>query len=156
MLHGIEHLRTNRTRAPSPVFNLPNVAALGVGFGAVGYPLATRTTLPAWGILLLALTGGALAISGMIVLLAKWALRGRKAQSQLEAEDIQGQLAVVTSEITSDRTGRISYGEAGVETEYDARSIGSHRLPVGTEVVIDHIEDGIAIVEEWAVVEARL
>jgi hypothetical protein len=29
-------------------------------------------------------------------------------------------------------------------------------LPAGAEVVIDRIEDGVAYVEEWAVVERRL
>jgi hypothetical protein len=34
--------------------------------------------------------------------------------------------------------------------------MGTKALPVGTDVVIDRIEDGVAFVEEWAVVEQRL
>ncbi|MEO8910233.1 MAG: hypothetical protein ABI408_08400, partial [Gemmatimonadaceae bacterium] len=65
MLQGVEYARRNRSRAPSAFFNLPAIAAFAVGFGAVGYPLVTRTRLPSWAVLLIAIGGGALAISGM-------------------------------------------------------------------------------------------
>src|SRR5437763_9199038 len=106
MLHGVEHLRRNRSRAPSPFFNFPAIAAFCVGFGAAGYPLSTRTTLPAWGALLIAIASGGLALSGMITLLAKWALRGVSDSLGTEQE-IQGQLAIVTAEITSGSPGEI-------------------------------------------------
>src|SRR4051812_27624957 len=76
MLHGVEHLRRNRTRAPSPFFNFPAIAAFAAGFGAVGYPLSSRTRLPAWAVLVIAIASGALVTSGIITLLATWALRG--------------------------------------------------------------------------------
>src|SRR2546429_4574725 len=47
------HTRPNRSRAPSPFVNLPTLAAFALGFGAVGYPIASRTQLPAWAILLI-------------------------------------------------------------------------------------------------------
>ena len=74
-----------------------------MGFGAVGYPLASRTRLPAWGIILIAIGGGALAITGMITLLARWALRGLPVPLLLDDHEIQGQLAVVTRDITPAR-----------------------------------------------------
>src|SRR5437868_8340842 len=86
MLHGVEHTRRNRSRAPSPFFNLPAVAALAVGFGAAGYPLATRTEWSTWVVLLVAVVAGALAAGGMILLLARWALRGNPEQA-LAGED---------------------------------------------------------------------
>ena len=156
MLHGIEHLRTNRSRAPSPFFNLPSLAAFGVGFGAVGYPLSTRTVLPLWADFLLALAGGALGVSGMIVLLAKWALRGATTRSGLDPDEIQGQLAIVTREVSPSEPGTIAYESDGGRIECSARTIGSGRLLIGTEVVIDHLENGVAFVEEWSAVEARL
>jgi hypothetical protein len=158
MLHGVEHARRkrNRSRAPSPFFNLPAVAAFAVGFGAVGYPLASRTILPTWGIILIAIGGGALAITGMITLLARWALRGRSASLTSEDHEIQGQLAVVTRDILPSATGEISYEHLGRREVVPARSLGIKAVPSGSDVVIDRIENGVAFVEEWSVVELRL
>lgn len=158
MLHGVEHARRkrNRLRAPSPFFNLPAVAAFAVGFGAVGYPLASRTRMPVWAMLLIAIGGGALAITGMITLLARWALRGLSASSLLDEHEIQGELAVVTRDITPTREGEISYEHFGRRAVVPARSLGATVIPTGSDVVIDRIEDGVAFVEEWSVVEQRL
>jgi len=158
MLHGVEYARRrrNRSQRPSAFFNLPAVAAFAVGFGAVGYPLASRTILPAWAIVLIAIAGGALAITGMITLLAQWALRGLAAPFSAEEYEIQGQLAVVTREITPAGEGEISYDRLGKRELVPARSLGTKKLATGSEVVIDRIEDGVAFVEEWAVVEQRL
>lgn len=158
MLHGVEYARRrrNRSRAPSPFFNLPAVAAFAVGFGAVGYPLASRTRLPAWAIILIAIGGGALAITGMITLLARWALRGLAAPFSSEDQEIQGTLAVVTREITPAGEGEISYEHLGKHELTLARSLGVTAISSGSEVVIDRIENGVAFVEEWAVVEQRL
>ena len=109
-----------------------------------------------WGILLIAVAAGALAISAMITLLAQWAFRGMPAPSAGDYEEIQGQLAVVTRDITASVPGEISYGYVGKEIRVPARSIGTKLLVLGSDVVIDRIEDGVAYVEEWAVVEQRL
>ena len=158
MLHGVEYARRrqNRSRAPSPFFNLPAVAAFAVGFGAVGYALASRTRLPAWAVILIAVGGGALAITGMITLLARWALRGVTGPLSSEDQEIQGTLAVVTKEITPEREGEISYEHLGRREVTLARSLGVTAISLGSEVVIDRIENGVAFVEEWSVVEQRL
>lgn len=158
MLHGVEYARRarNRSHAPSAFFNLPAVAAFTTGFGAVGYPLASRTELPAWGVILIAIGGGALAITGMITLLARWALRGLPASFSPDDHEIQGTFAVVTVDITAARPGEISYDYSGKRELVPARSLGASVVPSGSEVVIDRIEDGVAFVEEWAVVEQRL
>jgi hypothetical protein len=158
MLHGVEYARRrrNRSRAPSAFFNLPAVAAFAVGFGAVGYPLVSRTRLPGWGIILIAISGGALAITGMITLLARWALHGLSAPFASDDHEIQGQLAVVTRDITPTQEGEISYEHLGMRELTPARSLGASVVPKGSEVVIDRIEDGVAFVEEWIVVEQRL
>ena len=127
-----------------------------MAFGAVGYPLASRTKLPAWGNLLIATGGGAVAIAGMITLLARWALRGLPAPFSSEDPEIQGQFAVVTRDITPARQGEISYEYLGRRELVPARSLGANAIPAGSEVVIDRIEDGVAYVEEWDVVEQRL
>ncbi|HEV2715858.1 MAG TPA: hypothetical protein VGU64_11390 [Terriglobales bacterium] len=155
MLHGVEYTRPNRSRAPSPFFNLPTLAAFAVAFGAVGYPVASHTNLPTWGVLLIATASGALAISAMITLLASWALRGVAAGSADEHE-IQGQLAIVTRDIDTATPGEIRYELLGREIKVPAKTLSAKPLSAGAEVVIDRIENGIAFVEEWAVVEQRI
>jgi membrane protein implicated in regulation of membrane protease activity len=156
MLHGVEHARRNRSRAPSPFFNLPATAAFAVGFGAVGYLLVSRSRLPSWAILLIAIGSGALAISGMITLLARWALSNVAGRSSAEGDEIQGQPAIVTQAITIAGAGEISYEHLGRQLHISARALSEKPLSIGEEVVIDRIENGIAFVEEWSVVEQRL
>ena len=156
MLHGVEHTRRKTSRAPSPFFNLPALAAFAVGFGAVGYLVASRTRLPAWGVLLIAIASGVLAISGTITLLASWALRGVAARSAADEHEIQGQLAVVTRDIAPFAPGEITYELLGQEVKVPAKTLSAKPLSVGAEVVIDRIENGIAMVEEWAAVERRI
>ena len=156
MLHGVEYTRPKRSRAPSPFFNLPALAAFAVGFGAVGYPVASRTGLAAWGVLLIAAGSGALAMSGMITLLASWALRGVKANSTADEYEIQGQLAIVTRDIGATVPGEIRYELLGREIRVPAKTLTEKPLSAGAEVVIDRMENGIAFVEEWAVVEQRI
>jgi hypothetical protein len=155
MLHGVEHLRRNRTRAPSPFFNLPAIAAFAVGFGAVGYPLSSRTCLPGWAVLAIAAASGAVATSGIITLLATWALRGVSGATT-EEDEIQGQLALVTREITASAPGEISYEQSGRTVTVPARALTGSSVALGADVVIDRIEQGVALVEEWATVEQRL
>jgi hypothetical protein len=92
----------------------------------------------------------------MITLLAQWALRGLSAPFSVEDYEIQGQLAVVTRDISPAREGEISYDRLGKRELVPARSLGATAVAAGSEVVIDRIEDGVAFVEEWAVVEQRL
>jgi hypothetical protein len=155
MLHGVEHARRNRSKAPSAFVNLPAIAAFAVGFGAAGYPLATRSRLPSWGILLIALGSGAFAITGMITLLARWALRDAAPLSD-QHDEIQGQLAVVSQEIAAGGAGEIAYELLGRQLRIPARALSQRSMSIGVEVVIDRIENGMAFVEEWSVVEQRL
>lgn len=155
MLHGVEHTRPNRTRAPSPFFNLPSYAAFGFGFGVVGYLLSSRTRLAGWAVLLIAIIAGAVAVTGMVTLLATWALRGVTVGPG-DDHEIQGQLALVTRAIRSDSSGEISYEAFGKKVKIPASTISAKQLPVGAEVVIDRVENGVAMVEEWAVVEQRI
>lgn len=108
-----------------------------------------------WGVLLIAIGSGALAISGMITLLARWALRGVRTPPG-EDDEIQGQLAIVSREISLAGTGEISYERLGKHLRIPARALSEKLVPVGADVVIDRIENGVAFVEEWAAVEQRL
>jgi hypothetical protein len=70
--------------------------------------------------------------------------------------EIQGQLATVTKDIQSGSSGEIRYEALGKQVRVAAIAISGNRLPAGSDVVIDRIENGVAMVEEWAVVEQRL
>jgi hypothetical protein len=155
MLHGVEHARRNRSKAPSAFINLPAIAAFAVGFGAAGYPLVTRSRLPSWATLLIAVGSGSLAITGMITLLARWALRDA-APLSAQQDEIQGQLAVVSQDIVAGGTGEIAYELLGRQLRIPARALSDRPMSIGAEVVIDRIENGVAFVEEWSVVEQRL
>jgi hypothetical protein len=155
MLHGVEYTRRNRERAPSPFFNIPSIAAFAVAFGAVGYPLVSRTRMSSLAIVLLATATAVVATTGMVILLARWALAGGHGVTP-DAEDIQGLFAVVSRDITPQVHGEISYEYSGRRVRAPARTIGNISLPAGSEVVIDRIEDGVAFVESWAAVEGRL
>ena len=155
MLHGVERWRRRRSRRPSAVLNPPTVAALAVGVGASGYLLSSRSNLSHIAILVISLHIGAAALAGMIVLMAKWALR-RPASIHSDEDDVNGQVATVTRAITAEEPGEITWDAWDKKHFLPARSLGQDEIPVGTEVVIDVVEDGVARVELWAVVERRL
>src|SRR5215204_3435206 len=106
MLHGASRWR-RRSGTPSPVVNPPTIAALTAGFGAGGYLLFTHTSMNRWVVLVIAIAIGAVAFAAMTVLMAKWALR--QPASIHEEEDVNGQVARVTREISAGDTGEITY-----------------------------------------------
>ena len=122
--------------------------------GATGYILVTRTGVGLWTILVIALMIAAAATASMIVLMSKWALPYSGVESFDEL--IQGQLARVTRQISTLGTGEISFDADGVIHTFPAQSINGAEIPSDAEVVIDTVENGIARVEPWSEVEARL
>lgn len=154
MLHGVERWRRQSGR-PSPVLNPPSVAALLACFGASGY-LLTRTTLGPLAVLLISIAAGGAALTGMIVLMAKWALRTPAHPVTPEEEEVHGQVATVSRTITPLEPGEITYYAWDAEHVVPAQSVDGSTVPEGTEVVIEAVEGGIARVELWSVVEQRL
>lgn len=156
MLHGVERWRRRKSARPSAVINPPTVAALAVGVGTTGYLLTTRTTFTALPVVALSLIAGAVSLAGMIVLMAKWALRPPADGTIHVEEDIHGQIATVTHAIGPYTDGEIEYFAWERHHILPASSLGSISIPEGTEVVIDSIDNGVARVELWSVVETRL
>jgi hypothetical protein len=155
MLHGIERWTRRRSKKPSAVLSPPTVAALAIGIGASGYLLSSKTSLSAFVVLIIALIIGAGAVSGMITLMAKWALRSN-VPIHSDEDDINGQVATVTRDIVPGNPGEISWYAWEKQHVLPAVAIGDDVITSGTEVVIDVIEDGVARVELWSVVERRL
>lgn len=156
MLHGVEQWRRKRSDRPSAVFNPPAVAALAVGVGASGYLLTTRTGLGALLVVALSVAIGITALAGMIVLMAKWALRASATPQLTAEEDTNGQIAVVIRTITPESGGEIEYFAWNKKHVLPAEAVDASVIPEGTEVVIDSIENGVARVELWSIVESRL
>lgn len=155
MLHGMQRWHRKRTQNPSAVLNPPTVAALAAGFGAGGYLLQTRTTLSSPVVFLLALVIGVAAHFTMTLLMARWALRELPAPLS-EEEDISGQVATVTKEVSRNEPGEISWVAWNRAHVLPATGVSDDSIPVGSEVVIDVVENGIARVELWSIVESRL
>jgi membrane protein implicated in regulation of membrane protease activity len=69
---------------------------------------------------------------------------------------LQGSLGRVVVAIGSGGSGQISLESSGHQQVIPARAVDDQVMAVGTEVVIERIEDGVAYVEDWATVEKRL
>jgi membrane protein implicated in regulation of membrane protease activity len=69
---------------------------------------------------------------------------------------LQGHPASVTRGIPADGEGEIVYEADGRSWTVRARSWDGAPIGAGTEVAIERVEDGVAYVEAWAEVEARL
>jgi hypothetical protein len=155
MLHGVEKNRGAVISRPAPHLNLPALAGLMVVFGAVGYLLVRNTGLSSLVMSVIAAASGVAGWIGMTFLMAKWALRPSD-NSHDEAEEVQGQLAVVVNPIGPTTEGSIRYERNGKTHEVAARNLSEGHLPRGADVVIDRFEADVAIVEDWAAVEQRL
>ena len=154
MLHGMGHWK-RRSGKQSPAVNPPTVAAMLIGLGVTGYLIATRANLGVVATLALSAATGAASFTGMTFLMAKWALRGSE-PTALSAEEVNGQVATVSRTITPDEPGEIAYFAWDENHVLPARSIDGSTIAEGTEVVIDTVENGVARVELWSVVEQRL
>lgn len=155
MLHGVEQWRRRKSTRPSAVVNPPTFAALAAGFGAGGYLLATRSSLRPSVVFLLALIIGVAAHVVMTVLMGRWAFR-ESAPSLSAEDDINGQVATVTKAIFPGTPGEISWVAWGRTHVMPATGMRDASISPGTEVVIDIVQDGVAQVELWTVVESRL
>lgn len=158
MLHGTVRAGggPGDIRFPIAGFNAPVIGAALAGLGAAGYLLTKYSQHGTIAIIIVSLVAAAVGWIGMTILMAKWALRGSLNDPHEEIEELQGTVATVTRAISPTELGEISYSFRGAPTRVAARSIAGDAVPAGTEVVIDHIENDIADVELWSVVEQRL
>ena len=104
----------------------------------------------------------ALAMSAAAAMLAawvrSWALDPR---APVDPDDdpryvVQGLPALVTRAIAAARAGEVTWRRDGRTEVTPARSIDGADVAEGTDVVIERLEDGVAWIETWGQVEARL
>lgn len=153
------HERTtehNPAAEPSPLFNLASIAAFSVGFGLTGYFVARYTSWPLVAQVIAACVDGALALIAQSLLISHWAIPGARADHIDERYFLQGTLAHITRDVPANGEGILHYSLDGQECDLPARDMDGGAIALGTEVVIDRVENGVAFVELWSRVEARL
>lgn len=169
MLHGVERGPAPSARAPHeatgahdprteprPLVNRQNVAACLTVFGAAGYLLLRFSPLGSLAVLALAALAGAAAFGLSGVLLNAWALPSARREVVDDRYLMQGHPATVTQAIPAGGDGEIAYESDGRRWMVTARSWDGAAIERGAEVAIDRVEGGVAFVEQWAQVEARL
>ena len=166
MLAGIDRQRRRRQR--TPILNYPTVGAFFTLTGAIGYLLSRYSSLSPAVTALIALLVGLAAGGGMLGLVAGWAIPSAARDVEDERYRLQGFLGRVTRAIGAadssaaaeapDTTplGEISFVHDGIHSVSPARSLDGQRIELGTDVVIERIEDGIAYVESWSRIEKEL
>lgn len=167
MIRGVERIGT-RGRSPeldalgrpigTPRFALsaPTAGAFATVFGVTGYMLWRYT---AWSVGTQVLIGVIAALLGAVVgsvAVARWATQAAEHDVVDERYLLQGHPAQVVSPIDSLQSGGIAYLVGDKRYEAVAQSVDGTPVDVGTEVVIDRVENGIAYVEPWTQVEQRL
>jgi membrane protein implicated in regulation of membrane protease activity len=133
-------------------------AAVGflIMFGVASYLLTRHDTLsPATGAVVASLIGVVFA-----AIVTKIAIATARLRPEHDPDDpryvLQGRVGVVTTAIPAGGEGMIRYEDVGSVPTVRARDIGGGAIAAGQEVCIERVEDGVAHVELWALVEQRL
>ena len=165
MLFGVEKRRVpgdGISGAPTigARLTVPNVAAFAAASGAMGYLLRHYSSLGTVAVFIIAAAAGVAGVIGASLLVARWALPAVAAEVVDERYLLQGHPARITR-VISDPTGaasayEIAYEEAGTTHVLRAQSIEGTELAPASDVVIERVEDGVAYIEAWSVVERRL
>jgi membrane protein implicated in regulation of membrane protease activity len=158
MFFGAERRRRARPRADAMPLRRSEPAGVAflLMFGVAGYLLTRHGALSgAAGAGVAALLGAAWA-----ALVARVAIAMARLKPEHDPEDpryqLQGHVAVVTVAIPGEGEGTISYVEGADRRSCRARAIDGGAIAEDLEVCIERVEDGVAFVERWDLVEARL
>jgi membrane protein implicated in regulation of membrane protease activity len=134
----------------------PAIVAFLLMFGVAGYLLTRHRTMSATGGAGLALLLGVL----WAALVTRLAIATAQVTPEHDPDDprflLQGHVAVVTQAIPAEGEGAIAYGEGDGHRILPARAIDESAIAEGLEVCIERVDGGVAFVEPWAMVEARL
>ena len=75
---------------------------------------------------------------------------------EFDPEVLTGHIARVTGAISAAAAGAVAYTLEGRRHVVAAMSLDGSPIQAGVDVVIERIEDGLAFVERWEVVEGRI
>lgn len=158
MIAGVPRVEDGRgiPAGSAPRTILPMLGAMCTGGGVAGY-LSGRSPALGAGVRTAIVLGAALGAA----VAARWLVRVAFAAPSADPEDdpryrYQGHVARMTQAITTDARGRVVFEIDGQHFDLAAQSIDGATIAAGTEVVIERIDDDLATVERWAVVEERL
>lgn len=154
MLGGID--RKQRHGAWVKYLNLPTAGAAAALFGIVGYPLAKYSSLSIPAMLAIAGASAAAAAALMVAIIAGWAVPSAALHVEDPRYALQGHPARVSQSITTTHAGEIFFEHDGARRTVPALGLEGAAISVGTEVVIERIEDGVAHVELWSNIEREL
>lgn len=165
MLYGIErttvppgqvfHVGDARPARPKLRLSIPVLGAFALVFGVVGYLLLRNGAAGPRAVAI------AFAVGLVAAIAAAWgSVAWARVVPEHDVDDpryvLQGHLAHVTRRIEDGVDGEIAF-EVGTERRVvRARALESGSMDVGTEVVIERIENDVAWVEPWVEVERRL
>ena len=156
MFFGAERRRRGSANALPLRRSEPAIIGFLLMFGVAGYLLTRRATVsPGTGVLIAALLGLVWA-----VLVTRLAVATARLQPEHDPEDprfaLQGHVAVVSAAIPADGEGTITFSDAGAQRTVRARTVDGSAIAGGEEVCIERLEDDVAFVEVWGIVEQRL
>lgn len=155
MFFGAERLRPAPGALPLRRSEPAIVAFLAI-FGLAGYLLTRQARFGALGTFATA-TVVALIVAAAITRIAIAAARMKPEHDPDDPRYVhQGRVAIVTDSIPAGGEGRIRFENAGAAQSLPARDIGDGAILAGQEVCIERIDDGVAHVELWSLVERRL
>lgn len=80
----------------------------------------------------------------------------KKPRVQDDPEVLTGHIARVTAAISAAAAGAVAYTLEGMRHDVAAMSLDGSPIQAGVDVVIERIENGLAFVERWEVVEGRI
>ena len=156
MLYGVERHRpagdgSPRSFSASPALISTFCFVVGVaGYVCIRFGVSLAAT---W---LAAIGLGVVATYAASQIIAAWWTVVPEHDVDDERYVLQGSLGRVVAAIAADTAGEISLESSGHKQVLPARGIDDQSMAVGTEVVIERIENGVAYVEDWATVEKRL
>jgi len=80
----------------------------------------------------------------------------RRPRVEFDPEVLTGHIARVTAAISAAAAGAVAYTLEGKRHVVAAVSLDGGPIQAGVDVVIERIENGLAFVERWEVVEGRI
>lgn len=156
MFFGAERRRQRRPDGMPLRRSEPAIVAFLLMFGIAGY-LATRNgSLTLAGSLTVAIVLGIV----FAAIVTRLAIVTARIQPEHDPDDprflLQGRVGLVTVAIPANGEGMIRYDDGSAPVTVRAHDIADGAIAAGEEICIERVEDGVAYVERWALVEERL
>ena len=158
MFFGAErrHWLTRHSEASPLRRSEPAGVAFLIMFGIAGYLVVRYSVLSA--VIAVSIAAGIGVVWAILV--TRVAIVMARVVPNHEVEDpasaVQGRIGIVTVSVDPGDEGAVAYETGHGRITVPARAVDGQAIEAGTEVCIERMDNGVAFVERWAVVEARL